>query len=194
MLKLNILIKYYLYLFLFIDAMSGFIRVYIGITNPIFNVGFWVRGPLVFILIFYYLYQLKQKKLYIDEFFAILILCYFIFNLLLNYLINPSVRMISENILKLMMDNSYIINSSRSEIIDEKALVRMLQEKKIAGAGLDVFGAEKKLKTELLDLPNTILIPHMGSATVEGRIEMGEKVIVNIKTFIDGHNPPNRII
>ena len=54
--------------------------------------------------------------------------------------------------------------------------------------------AEKKLKTELLDLPNTILIPHMGSATVEGRIEMGEKVIVNIKTFIDGHNPPNRII
>ena len=53
---------------------------------------------------------------------------------------------------------------------------------------------KKKLKTELLDLPNTILIPHMGSATVEGRIEMGEKVIVNIKTFIDGHNPPNRII
>ena len=102
--------------------------------------------------------------------------------------------MISENILKLMMPNSYIINSSRSEIIDEKALVRMLKEKKIAGAGLDVFGAEKKLKTELLDLPNTILIPHMGSATVEGRIEMGEKVIVNIKTFIDGHNPPNRII
>jgi|TARA_B100002019_G_scaffold257366_1_gene241369 glyoxylate reductase len=102
--------------------------------------------------------------------------------------------MISENILELMMPNSYIINSSRSEIIDEKALVRMLKEKKIAGAGLDVFGAEKKLKTELLDLPNTILIPHMGSATVEGRIEMGEKVIVNIKTFIDGHNPPNRII
>ena len=57
-----------------------------------------------------------------------------------------------------------------------------------------MFLVQKKLKTELLDLPNTILIPHMGSATVEGRIEMGEKVIVNIKTFIDGHNPPNRII
>ena len=57
-----------------------------------------------------------------------------------------------------------------------------------------MFSVRKKLKTELLDLPNTILIPHMGSATVEGRIEMGEKVIVNIKTFIDGHNPPNRII
>ena len=96
--------------------------------------------------------------------------------------------MMSEKILELMMPNSYIINSSRSEIIDETALVRKLQEKKIAGAGLDVFGAEKNLKTKLLDLPNTILIPHMGSATVEGRIEMGEKVIVNIKTFIDGHN------
>ena len=102
--------------------------------------------------------------------------------------------MISEKILELMMPSSYIINSSRSEIIDEVALVKILKKKKIAGAGLDVFGAEKKLKTELLDLPNTILIPHMGSATVEGRIEMGEKVIINIKTFIDGHNPPNRII
>ena len=92
------------------------------------------------------------------------------------------------------MPNSYIINSSRSEIIDEIALVKLLKEKRIAGAGLDVFSAEKKRNTELLDLPNTILIPHMGSATVEGRIEMGEKVIINIKTFIDGHNPPNRII
>ena len=101
---------------------------------------------------------------------------------------------ISDKILGLMMPNSYIINSSRSEIIDEVALVKLLKEKRIAGAGLDVFSAEKKSNTELLDLPNTILIPHMGSATVEGRIEMGEKVIINIKTFIDGHNPPNRII
>ncbi len=101
---------------------------------------------------------------------------------------------ISNKILELMMPSSYIINSSRSEIIDEIALVKLLKEKKIAGAGLDVFSAEKKSNTELLDLANTILIPHMGSATVEGRIEMGEKVIINIKTFIDGHNPPNRII
>ncbi len=93
-----------------------------------------------------------------------------------------------------MMPNSYIINSSRSEIIDEKALARLIKDKKIAGAGLDVFSSEKKRNIELLNLPNTILIPHMGSATVEGRIEMGEKVIINIKTFIDGHNPPNRII
>ena len=96
--------------------------------------------------------------------------------------------------LSLMMPNSYIINSSRSEIIDEKALARFIKDKKIAGAGLDVFSSEKKRNIELLNLPNTILIPHMGSATVEGRIEMGEKVIINIKTFIDGHNPPNRII
>ena len=73
MLNLNLLIKHYLYLFLFIDAISGFIRVYIGITNPLFNIGYWVRGPLVLILIFYYVYQLKKKKLYADEFFAILI-------------------------------------------------------------------------------------------------------------------------
>lgn len=98
MLNLNFLIKHYLYLFLFIDAISGFIRVYIGITNPLFNIGYWVRGPLVLILIFYYVYQLKKKKLYADEFFAILILCYFIFNLFFNYLINPSGRMFSENI------------------------------------------------------------------------------------------------
>jgi glyoxylate reductase len=102
--------------------------------------------------------------------------------------------LLSADKLKLMMPNSYIINSSRSEIIDESALVKLLKEKKIAGAGLDVFSIEKTLNTKLLNLPNTILIPHMGSATIEGRIEMGEKVIINIKTFIDGHNPPNRII
>ncbi len=102
--------------------------------------------------------------------------------------------LLSAERLELMMPISYIINSSRSEIIDENALVKLLKKNKIAGAGLDVFSIEKKLNIELLNLPNTMLIPHMGSATVEGRIEMGEKVIVNIKTFIDGHNPPNRII
>ncbi len=102
--------------------------------------------------------------------------------------------LLSEKKLKLIMPSSYIINSSRSEIIDENALVSLLKSEKIAGAGLDVFSIEKRLNIELLNLPNTILIPHMGSATVEGRIEMGEKVIINIKTFIDGHNPPNRII
>ena len=102
--------------------------------------------------------------------------------------------LLSSQRLKLMTKDSYLINSSRSEIVDEEALAYMLKEKKIAGAGLDVFSRRKDDTSQLLELSNTILIPHMGSATIEGRIEMGEKVIVNIKTYIDGHNPPNRII
>ena len=109
-------------------------------------------------------------------------------------LTNETKGLLSAERLKLMTPDSYLINSSRSEIIDEDALINMLKNKSIAGAGLDVFSRKKKGKSDLLELPNTILIPHMGSATVEGRIEMGEKVIVNIKTYIDGHNPPNRII
>ncbi len=103
-------------------------------------------------------------------------------------------RLMSKKRLKLMMADSYIINTSRSEIIDEEALLNLLQDNKIAGAGLDVFRRQENGNSKLLEAPNTILIPHLGSATIEGRIEMGEKVIVNIKTFIDGHNPPNRII
>ena len=83
--------------------------------------------------------------------------------------------LMSEERLKLMMPNSYIINSSRSEIIDELALTDLLKKYKIAGAGLDVFSSQKDRNIELMRAPNTILIPHMGSATVEGRIEMGEK-------------------
>ena len=109
-------------------------------------------------------------------------------------LTNATKGLLSSQRLKLMTKDSYLINSSRSEIVDEKALAYMLKEKKIAGAGLDVFSRRKDDTSQLLELSNTILIPHMGSATIEGRIEMGEKVIINIKTFIDGHNPPNRII
>ena len=109
-------------------------------------------------------------------------------------LTNATKGLLSSQRLKLMTKDSYLINSSRSEIVDEKALAYMLKEKKIAGAGLDVFSRRKDDTSQLLELSNTILIPHMGSATIEGRIEMGEKVIVNIKTYIDGHNPPNRII
>ena len=98
MIKLNIIIKYYLFLFLLVDATSGFIRVYSGISNPIFNVGYWVRGPLVLLFLFYYSIQCKRKKLYIDELLAIIIFIYFIFNLVLNYFISPSTRMIAENI------------------------------------------------------------------------------------------------
>ena len=98
MIRLSAIIKYYLYFFLLIDAFSGFIRIYSGITNPIFNIGYWVRGPILVFLLYYYLIQLKKRRLFIDEFLALVIFTYFIFNLFLNYTIMPSSRMILENI------------------------------------------------------------------------------------------------
>jgi len=87
-----------------------------------------------------------------------------------------------------------IVNTSRGEVIDEQALTRILRDKQIAGAGLDVFEHEPAVNPKLLALDNVTLLPHMGSATIEGRIDMGEKVIINIKTFADGHKPPDRVI
>ena len=81
MLRLSVIIKYYLYSFLLVDALSGFIRIYSGITNPLFDIGYWIRGPILILLLFYYLIQLKKKKLFIDEFLALIIFAYFIFNL-----------------------------------------------------------------------------------------------------------------
>ena len=77
---------------------------------------------------------------------------------------------------------------------DEQALIRMLKANQIAGAGLDVFEHEPAVSPMLMALENVVLLPHMGSATIEGRIDMGEKVLINIKTFADGHNPPDRVI
>ncbi|MEH6741922.1 2-hydroxyacid dehydrogenase [Hyphomonas sp.] len=96
--------------------------------------------------------------------------------------------------LELMKPESYIVNTARGEVIDEAALARALKAGKIAGAGLDVFEREPTVNEELFGLPNVVLLPHMGSATIEGRTEMGEKVIINIKTFADGHRPPDRVI
>ena len=87
-----------------------------------------------------------------------------------------------------------IVNTSRGEVIDEAAMARMLEQGKLAGAGLDVFENEPSISPKLLKLENVVLLPHMGSATIESRIETGEKVIVNIKTFVDGHKPPDRVI
>ena len=98
MLKLSIVIKYYLFSFLLIDSISGFVRIYLGISNPIFNIGYWIRGPILILLFFYYLIQLKNRKLFIDEFISLIIFAYFIFNLFLNYTIAPSSRMFTENI------------------------------------------------------------------------------------------------
>ncbi|MFZ3580969.1 2-hydroxyacid dehydrogenase [Loktanella sp. DJP18] len=96
--------------------------------------------------------------------------------------------------LKLMKHNAVIVNTSRGEVIDENALTRMLRAGEIAGAGLDVFERGHEINPRLKALPNVILLPHMGSATAEGRIEMGEKVLINIKTFADGHRPPDLVV
>jgi len=96
--------------------------------------------------------------------------------------------------LKLMKPDAVIVNTSRGEVIDENALTRMLESRELAGAGLDVYEHGTEVNPKLRDLPNVVLLPHMGSATREGRAEMGEKVIINIKTFADGHRPPDQVV
>ncbi|QMU56946.1 MAG: D-glycerate dehydrogenase [Boseongicola sp.] len=96
--------------------------------------------------------------------------------------------------LKLMKPSAVIVNTSRGEVIDENALTRMLRAGEIAGAGLDVFEHGHDVNPRLRELKNVVLLPHMGSATVEGRVEMGEKVIINIKTFADEHRPPDQVV
>lgn len=96
--------------------------------------------------------------------------------------------------LKLLKPTAVLINTSRGEVIDENALTRGLRAGEIAGAGLDVYERGAEINPRLRELPNVVLLPHMGSATIEGRIEMGEKVILNIKTFVDGHRPPDQVL
>ena len=96
--------------------------------------------------------------------------------------------------LKLLKPSAVVVNTSRGEVIDENALTRMLRAGEIAGAGLDVYERGAEINPRLRELPNVVLLPHMGSATREGRIEMGEKVIINIKTFADGHRPPDQVV
>ena len=96
--------------------------------------------------------------------------------------------------LKLMKPSAVIVNTSRGEVIDENALTRMLRAGEIAGAGLDVYEHGVDVNPRLRELGNVVLLPHMGSATQEGRMEMGEKVLINIKTFDDGHRPPDQVV
>lgn len=103
-------------------------------------------------------------------------------------------HLLSARRLKLLQPQAVIVNTSRGEVIDENALTRMLVGGEIGGAGLDVFEHEPAVNPKLVALDNVVLLPHMGSATHEGRIDMGEKVLINIKTFIDGHNPPDRVL
>jgi len=103
-------------------------------------------------------------------------------------------HLLSARRLKLMKNSAFIVNTARGEVIDENTLARMLEAGELSGAGLDVFENEPAVNPKLLKAKNVVLLPHMGSATIEGRIDMGEKVIVNIRSFVDGHKPPDRVI
>jgi glyoxylate reductase len=106
-------------------------------------------------------------------------------------------HLLSARRLKLIRPEAYIVNTARGEVIDENALARLIESEHIAGAGLDVFEHEPAVNPKLIKLARSgkvVLLPHLASATLEGRVDMGEKVIVNIKTFLDGHRPPDRVL
>lgn len=106
-------------------------------------------------------------------------------------------HLLSARRLALMQPTAYLVNTARGDIVDEDALIQLIEDGKIAGAGLDVFEYEPAINKRLVKLAErgkVVLLPHMGSATIEGRIDMGEKVIINIRTFFDGHRPPDRVI
>jgi glyoxylate reductase len=103
-------------------------------------------------------------------------------------------HLMSARRLRLLRPHAILVNTARGEIVDEEELVRLLETRAIGGAGLDVFEHEPAVDPRLRALDNVVLLPHMGSATIEGRIAMGERVIINIKTFADGHRPPDRVI
>ena len=106
-------------------------------------------------------------------------------------------HLLSARHLKLMRRDAYVVNTARGEVIDENALIRMIEAGEIAGAGLDVFEQEPAVNPKLLRLARAgrvVLLPHMGSATIEGRVDMGTKVIINIQAFMDGHRPPDRVL
>ncbi|ACL55420.1 2-hydroxyacid dehydrogenase [Methylobacterium nodulans] len=106
-------------------------------------------------------------------------------------------HLLSARRLKLLKPEAVVVNTARGEVIDETALARLIEVGDIAGAGLDVFEQEPAVSPRLVKLAKAgkvVLLPHMGSATHESRIDMGEKVIINIKTFMDGHRPPDRVL
>jgi glyoxylate reductase len=106
-------------------------------------------------------------------------------------------HLLSARRLKLMRPEAYVVNTARGEVIDENALTRLIEAGEIAGAGLDVFEHEPAVNPKLVRLARAgkvILLPHLGSATIEGRADMGDKVIINIQAFMDGHRPPDRVL
>ena len=103
-------------------------------------------------------------------------------------------HLLSARRIKLIKPGAILVNTSRGEVIDEAALAQALASGTLGGAGLDVYEHEPAINKKLLELENAVLLPHMGSATLEGRLAMGERVIINIKTWVDGHRPPDRVI
>ena len=106
-------------------------------------------------------------------------------------------HLLSARRLKLLRPQAYIVNTARGEVIDENAMARLIDAGDIAGAGLDVFEHEPEVNPKLVKLARggkVVLLPHLGSATLEGRVDMGEKVIIDIRTFMDGHRPPDRVL
>jgi glyoxylate reductase len=103
-------------------------------------------------------------------------------------------HLLSPRRLNLLPAHAIVINTARGEVIDEAAMAAKLADGTLGGAGLDVHEHEPAINPKLKTLPNVVLTPHLGSATVEGRVEMGEKVIINIRAFLDGHRPPDRVI
>src|SRR3978361_1073907 len=106
-------------------------------------------------------------------------------------------HLLSARRLKLIRKDAYIVNTARGEVIDEDTMTRLIEAGEIAGAGLDVYEHERAANPKLVRLAKAgkvTLLPHMGSATIEGRVEMGEKVIINIRTFLDNHKPPDRVL
>ena len=106
-------------------------------------------------------------------------------------------HLLSARRLALLQPSAYIVNTARGDIIDEDALIKMIHDGRLAGAGLDVFEHEPAVNPKLVRLARkgkVVILPHMGSATIEGRIDMGERVIINIRTHCDGHRPPDRVL
>src|SRR5260221_8349095 len=106
-------------------------------------------------------------------------------------------HLLSGRRLKLIRKSAYIVNTARGEVIDEETMTKLIETGDIAGAALDVFEHEPAVNPKLVRLARAgkvVILPHMGSATIEGRVEMGEKVIINIRAFLDGHKPPDRVL
>ena len=103
-------------------------------------------------------------------------------------------QVISKERIAMMKSNAYLVNTSRGELVDEAALIDALEAERIAGAGLDVYAHEPAVDPRLLALRNVVLLPHLGSATFEGREASGERVIANIRIWADGHRPPDQVL